>query len=126
MENAFGNQGVILDVFCCCFFKPSPLNGKCFEEKQQHFFWNPSLKMNFTNHKKGLLSAKIFQLKSTTSVNISEMKFTQMCGFAIPKGKRFCFLKLLWSIWLIIARSHGFFIHCCFSKTGIQKEIYCQ
>ena len=57
--------------------------------------------------------------------NISGTKVPKYAGFCnSPKG--FCFLELLWSIWLIIAQSHGFFIHCWFSKTGIQSGIYCQ
>ena len=36
--------------------------------KKTTLFYNPSLIMNFKNHKKGLLSAKIVQLKSTTLV----------------------------------------------------------
>ena len=60
-----------------------------------------------------------------SSSNISGTKLPKYAGFCnSPKG--FCFLELLWSIWLIIAQSHGFFIHCWFSKTGIQTGIYCQ
>ena len=62
-----------------------------------------------------------------SSSNIRRMKLPKCPVFAIPLGKKgFCFLKLLWSICLIIAQSHGFFIQCCFSKTGIQKRIYWQ